>query len=157
MSTEWERVERNAPVLLGQHERTLDGKSRLAIPTEFRSALGGGAVLTRSFDDCLCIYPAERWQELVGAIGVGGLPDLRSEVRDLARALFGSAVRCEFDRQGRIVVPAFLREYAGFLTDIIVVGIHNGVELWAKEVWLRQQHKFEADGHQIAAALASGA
>lgn len=140
-------------MFLGQYERTLDDKSRLAIPSEIRAGLGNGAVLTRSFDNCLCIYPAAKWESLARA--VDDLPQVRTEVRDLARSLFGGAVPCDFDRQGRVVIPAFLREHASLAGESIIVGVHSRVEIWSKESWLRQQQKFESDGPRLATALSS--
>jgi MraZ protein len=139
-------------MFLGQYERTLDDKSRLAIPAEIRAGLGTGAVLTRSFDTCLCIYPAARWEALARA--VDDLPQVRSEARVLARSLFGGAVPCEFDRQGRVVLPAFLREHAGINGDAVIVGVNSRVEVWSKDAWLREQQRFESEGSQIAEVLA---
>src|SRR5947208_2052773 len=118
-------------MFLGQYERSLDDKSRLAIPPELRAGLGSGAVLTRSFDTCLCIYPAAKWEALAQA--VDDLPQVRSEVRILARSLFGGAVPCDFDRQGRVVLPAFLREHATIKGDVVIVGVNSRVEIWGKE------------------------
>ncbi len=138
-------------MFLGQYDRVLDDKSRLAVPAEFRAGLGNGAILTRSFDKCLCIYPASKWESL--ALAVNELPDVRSEVRDLARSLFGSAVPCEFDRQGRVTVPAFLREHAGLDGDVVVVGVNSRVEIWDRDAWLREQQKFESQGPSLASVL----
>jgi MraZ protein len=138
-------------MFLGQYERSLDDKSRLAIPAELRSGLGTGAVMTRSFDTCLCIYPAAKWETLARAID--DLPQVRSEVRVLARSLFGGAIPCEFDRQGRVTVPAFLREHAGINGDAIIVGVNSRVEIWAKDSWLREQQRFEAEGSRFAEVL----
>jgi transcriptional regulator MraZ len=138
-------------MFLGQYERSLDDKSRLAIPAELRSGLGTGAVMTRSFDTCLCIYPAAKWESLARAID--DLPQVRSEVRVLARSLFGGAIPCEFDRQGRVTVPAFLREHAGINGDAIIVGVNSRVEIWAKDSWLREQQRFEAEGSRFAEVL----
>lgn len=139
-------------MFLGQYERSIDEKGRLAIPTEFRASLGTGAVLTRSFDNCLCIYPAPKWETFARA--VDDLPQVRPEVRDLARSLFGSAVLCEFDRQGRLSVPAFLRDYAGLTSEAVVVGVNSRVEIWRREAWVQQQNAFADEGAQLAAALA---
>lgn len=138
-------------MFLGQYERTLDDKSRLAMPAEIRSGLGSGAVLTRSFDNCLCIYPAARWETL--ALAIDDLPQVRTEARDLARALFGSAMVCEFDRQGRMTIPAFLREHAGLHTDAVIVGINSRVEIWDREAWLQKQQQFDTEGPRLVAAL----
>jgi MraZ protein len=138
-------------VFLGQYERSLDEKSRLAIPAELRSGLGTGAVITRSFDNCLCIYPASRWEVLANALD--DFPQVRSEARILARSLFGGAVPCDFDRQGRIVVPAFLREHAGISGEIIIVGVNSHVEVWSRDAWLEQKQRFEKESAQLAEAL----
>lgn len=140
-------------MFLGQFERTLDGKSRLAMPAEMRVGLETGAVLTRSFDNCLCIYPAEKWESLAQAID--DLPQVRPEVRTLARALFGGAVPIEFDRQGRIVLPAFLRESAGIRTEVMVIGVNSRVEIWDRAAWDEQRVRFETDGQALARALSA--
>jgi MraZ protein len=123
----------------------------MAIPLELRNSLGPGAILTRSFDNCLCIYPAARWESL--ALAINDLPDVRPEVRDLARSLFGSAVPCVFDRQGRVVIPAFLREHAGLSGDAVVVGVSSIVEIWDREAWRQSQERFEREGARLAEAL----
>ena len=138
-------------MFLGQYERSLDDKSRLAIPAELRAGLGNGAVLTRSFDNCLCIYPAAKWETLARA--VDDLPDVRHEVRMLARSLFSGAVPCEFDRQGRVVIPAFLREHASLDGDTIVIGVYRRVEIWSKSAWLTERQMFESEGAQLAQVL----
>jgi MraZ protein len=133
---------------LGQFERTLDEKGRVAIPPELRAGLGAGAVLTRSFDNCLSIYPAARWEVL--SRSVNELPQVRPEVRDLARSLFGSAVTCDFDAQGRVSIPVFLREHASLGSDVVVVGVNSRVEIWSKELWLQEQQKYIAEGARLA-------
>lgn len=138
-------------MFLGQYERSLDDKCRLAIPVELRNGLAPGAILTRSFDNCLCIYPAARWESL--ALAINDLPDVRPEVRDLARSLFGSAVPCDFDRQGRVVIPAFLREHAGLTGEAVVVGVNSRVEIWDREAWRQRQERFEREGTRLAEAL----
>jgi MraZ protein len=141
----------DSAMFLGQHERSLDDKGRIAIPVELRNGLGPGAILTRSFDNCLCIYPAAKWESLARAID--DLPHVRPDVRDLARSLFGSAVPCDCDRQGRVVIPAFLREHAGLTGEAIVVGVHSRVEIWDRDAWLQCQERFERDGARLAEAL----
>lgn len=142
-------------MFLGQYDRCLDEKSRLAIPAELRSSLGAGAVLTRSFDPCLCIYPAARWDAL--ALASTALEDLRPEARMAARALFSGAVPCEFDRQGRVVVPAYLREYADIHGDVTVAGVGNRVEIWNRRAWTEQMASFGSAAEDARVLSASGA
>ncbi len=138
-------------MFLGEYERSLDEKCRVAIPVELRTGLGIGAVITRSFDNCLCIYPAARWEVLANALD--DFPQVRSEARILARSLFGGAVPCDFDRQGRIVIPAFLREHAGISGEVVVVGVNSHVEVWSRAAWLQQKQRFEKESAQLAEAL----
>jgi MraZ protein len=147
----WELEAKGSEMFLGEYERSLDDKSRLALPAELRPGLEGGAVMTRSFDKCLCIYPAARWDALARA--VDDLPEVRHSVRVLARGLFGSAVPCQFDRQGRVVVPSFLREYADLHGEVVVAGVGSRVEIWDREAWLQQRQQFEAEGSRIAEEL----
>lgn len=141
-------------MFLGQYERSLDDKSRLAIPAELRAGLGTGAVLTRSFDNCLCIYPAAKWEALAQA--ADDLQDLRPEARTRARALFSGAVPCDFDRQGRVVIPAFLREFAGINGDVTIAGVGSRVEIWNRASWAEQSKAFqtlESEGLHATEAL----
>lgn len=128
-------------MFLGQYERSLDDKGRLAIPAELRAGLGNGAILTQGSDTCLCIYPAAKWEALAQA--ANDLQDLRPEARQYARKLFSSAVPCEFDRQGRVGIPAFLREYAGLRGDITIAGVGSRVEIWERETWREQTTAFQ--------------
>jgi len=124
-------------VFLGEYERSLDSKGRLAVPAELRADLGHGAILARSFDTCLCIYPAEKWEALVRA--ADDLSEVRYEVRALIRSLFSGAVPMTLDRQGRVVVPAFLREHADLHGEVVVVGVGSRVEIWNKERWVGER------------------
>lgn len=148
----WSEVETSATkMLLGHYERSLDDKGRLTLPSELRAGLGDGAVLTRSFDSCLCIYPARKWDAL--ARTVENLPEARVENRVLARSLFGSAIRCEFDRQGRMVMPSFLREHARLGPDAVILGVYTHVEIWGKETWLSQHQALGSENQLLAEVL----
>jgi MraZ protein len=144
-------VAKGSDVFLGQYERSVDDKGRMAIPPELRAGLGNGAVLTQGFDNCLCIYPAARWEALARA--VDDLPQTRYEARSLARSLFGGAVPCEFDRQGRVAIPAFLREYAALQNDVVIVGVYSRVEVWSRQAWMGERQKIESDSAQLAEVL----
>ncbi len=137
----WELVAKGNAVFLGQYDRTVDDKGRLAIPGELRNGLGHGAVMTRSFDNCLCIYPAAKWEALAQA--ANDLQDLRPEARLRARALFSGAVPCDFDSHGRVIVPAYLREYGGISGDVTVVGVGSRVEVWNRTTWNQISQGFQ--------------
>ena len=140
-------------MFLGQYERRIDDKSRLAIPANLRVGLDRGAVLGRSFDNCLCIYPVDRWEALARA--ADDLVQVRYEARALARALFSTAVPCRLDRQGRVVVPAFLREYANLQDEVIVLGVGSHVEIWDREQWMRERQTAAGARARLAEELAT--
>jgi len=119
-----------------------------------RAALGTGAVITRSLDKCLSIYPAARWEALARAFD--DFVDVRYEARLRARSLFSGAVPCEFDRQGRVVIPAFLREHAELASDVVVVGVNSRVEIWDPDAWRDQCRQFGGAAQPVAALSASG-
>jgi MraZ protein len=140
-------------MFLGKYERSLDDKSRVVLPPELRSALAQGAVLSRSFDDCLCIYPVAKWESLARAID--DLPEVRYEARILARSLFAGATACDLDRHGRIAIPAFLREHANLQDDVVIVGLCSRIEIWGKEAWQAEHREIERDAPEFAEAFAA--
>jgi MraZ protein len=120
-------------VFLGEYEHSLDSKGRLAVPAKFRLRLGEGAVITRGLDGCLIIYPSDKWQEI--AERLDQLPSTHLAARIYKRFVFSGASECDFDRQGRVLIPAFLREYAGIGDTAMVVGQYSVVEVWGRDRW----------------------
>lgn len=139
-------------MFLGEYERSIDDKSRVVMPPELRTGLVQGAVLARSFDSCLCLYPVAKWKSLARAID--DLPEIRYEARVLARSIFAGAITCDLDRQGRIAIPAFLREHANIHGDVVVVGLYSRIEIWSKAAWLATHRQVERDAPELAHELA---
>jgi len=133
---------------IGEYQHNVDGKGRLAIPARFRSRLEGGAVLTRGAEACLFVYPLGAWEEKARALEAAITdPD---RLRRAQRRFFGMAHECELDGQGRIVLPAPLREYAGLPAngngngghgggggggEALVLGAGERFEIWSPERW----------------------
>ncbi len=140
-------------MFLGEFEHSIDSKGRLAIPAKFRVRLGEGAVLTRGLDGCLVIYPAQEWLEF--AEKLDKLPSTQPDVRNYKRFIFSGATECDFDRQGRVLIPAFLRQYAGMEETAVVVGQYSKVEVWSQSRWEAAKPKIEDNGEQIAERLSS--
>jgi MraZ protein len=140
-------------MFLGEFAHSVDSKGRLAIPAKFRMRLGEGAIVTRGLDGCLVIYPAQEWQEY--AAKLDKLPSTQSEVRDFKRFIFSGATECEFDRQGRVLIPVFLREYAGLEETAVVIGQYSKIEIWSQAHWEAKRPKNEEGGEPIAERLAS--
>ncbi|MBN1486861.1 MAG: division/cell wall cluster transcriptional repressor MraZ [Anaerolineae bacterium] len=122
-------------MFLGQYTYTIDSKGRLTIPSRFREELAGELVLTRGLDRCLVAYPIDVWNEI--AQKVNALPITDPRGRALRRIFFADAVDASPDRQGRILVPERLREYAGLdsSNDVVIVGLDRFMELWEAQKW----------------------
>lgn len=120
-------------MFLGEHHHTIDAKGRLIIPSRFREDLGEKFVLTKGLDTCLFAYPLQEWSILEQKMR--SLPMTRSDARAFVRFFFSGASECETDKQGRILIPANLREYAGLKKEVVVIGVSSRVEIWARDRW----------------------
>ena len=140
-------------MFLGEYEHTVDDKGRMAIPAKFRAGLAEGLVVTRGFDQNLLVYPMTVWREL--AARINALPMAQPAARNLRRLLFGSAADVEIDKQGRILLPANLREYAGITGEAVVAGLDTFIEIWSNERWAAVIATFPAEGAAIAEQVAA--
>jgi MraZ protein len=118
---------------MGEYQHTLDEKGRMIVPAKFREALGASFVMTRGLDKCLFVYPMNEWQTLEAKMK--SLPMTRADARSFVRFFFSGATECELDKQGRVLIPANLREYANLTRDCVVLGVSNRVEIWSQSVW----------------------
>lgn len=120
------------PLFTGSVEHGLDDKGRLVVPARFRERLGAGFFLTIAEPDpCLALYPAATWAEFSAKLEAAPVKDAR--FRDYVRHLFAHTEEVSVDAQGRLVLPAALRAYAGIEKDVISIGSLTRVELWAKD------------------------
>ncbi len=117
----------------GEYRHTVDDKGRLAVPSKFRSQLDGGAVISRWIDGCLAIHTRAGWDALADL--VGSLPVTDASSRLFQRYVFAGASEAVLDRQGRVLLPAYLREEAGLAADALVVGARDHAEIWSPERW----------------------
>lgn len=139
--------------LTGEFRHTLDDRSRVAVPVRFRTRLAQGATLARWLDKCLGLFPHDEWEEL--AAKLRGLPLTNPNAREFARFMSSGAVDVELDKQGRILVPGYLREYAGLSEgEVIVVGALNRLEIWSPAAWLPYRSKIEDEPEALAEHLA---
>jgi MraZ protein len=140
-------------MFLGQYEHTIDDKGRLTLPAKFRPGLVAGLVVTLGMDGCLFVFPRAKWEEL--AARIEALPITNPKARGLARLMFSSADDSGMDRQGRILIPAHLRTYAGLGSDVIVTGLNSRVELWQPARW-RKLQSAEIEGDVLSAEDLAG-
>lgn len=120
-------------MFMGEYSHSIDEKGRLIIPSKFRFELGETFVLTRGLDGCLCVYPQAEWNILESKLRA--LPLTNKNARTITRFLVSGAASCELDKQGRILVPAALREYAGLEKEVVVTGNLERIEIWDKAKW----------------------
>lgn len=140
-------------MFLGRFEHSIDAKGRLAVPAKFRGELSDGLVVTRGIDRCLSIYPVSQWKPLAEKVSNLSITD--PNARNLRRMFFADAVDCELDKQGRVILPQHLREFAGMESEVIVLGINTYIEIWSAKNWLEVQTTVDNEGASIAERLAN--
>ena len=117
----------------GEYRHTLDDKGRLDVPSRFRAQLDGGAVVSRWIDGCLAIHTRAGWEAL--AAKIAELPITDAASRLFGRSIFAGATDADLDRQGRVLLPAWLREVVGLEGEAVVVGARDHAEIWAPTTW----------------------
>ena len=122
-------------MFMGEYSHTIDVKGRLIVPTRFREQLGEAFVIAKGNDGCLAIYTNEDWETFMKKIQA--LP-ANKDIRTYVRTIVGSALPVETDKQGRILVPGNLREYAGLDKDVVLAGVIDKIEVWDKQRWSEQ-------------------
>lgn len=138
-------------MILGEFKHSLDIKGRLAVPAKFREKLGTGAIITRGLDKCLFIFGANEWEVLVQKLM--NLPLAQSNSRAFVRLMLAGASDAKVDAQGRILVPDYLRKYAGLKKQAVVTGLYNRMEVWDEGEWQAYKQKTEASSDEIAEKL----
>ncbi len=117
----------------GEHKHTIDAKGRLTVPSDFRELLGEKFVLTKGFEGCLSIYPMTEWEAFEKKLSA--LPLTNKSARTLTRFFVAGATECELDKQGRILVPPTLREFAGLEKNVMLAGQLGRIDIWNEEKW----------------------
>ncbi|MBU0645885.1 division/cell wall cluster transcriptional repressor MraZ [Patescibacteria group bacterium] len=138
-------------MFIGEYKHNIDEKGRLAIPVKFRSDLAKGAVVTRGLDTSLFLFPMEEWDKL--AQKLANLPLGQSNSRAIARLMLAGAMDVEMDKQGRVVIPEYLREYAGMKKTVVLAGLYNRLEIWEQSKWEEYKAATEKDAEEIAETL----
>lgn len=138
-------------MFLGEFQHTIDDKGRIIIPAKFREALGADFIVTRGLDNCLFVYPRQEWNLLEQKLKQ--LPMMKSDARAFTRFFFSGASECEWDKQGRVNVPAHLREYAKLEKECVVIGVSTRVEIWDKATWETYNLQSQESFNEIAEKL----
>ncbi len=131
----------------GEFKSTLDAKGRMNFPVKLREELGSSFVISKTIGEkCIKVYSNEDWNALVESIRK--MPQVKTA--EIQRFLFGSAFEVEPDKQGRVLIPSPLREYAGLQTEIVIVGLEGRAEIWDKQKW--ESFNSSLDMEQLMAA-----
>lgn len=138
-------------MLIGQYEHTIDSKKRLALPAKFRGELGDKVIITRGIDSCLVVYTEEEWKET--AMKLSKLPSSQSEARSYARIMLAGAMESCLDKLGRILIPDYLKKYAGLEKNVIICGLTNRLEIWDANKWDVYKKNVEKEVGNIASKL----
>lgn len=138
-------------MFIGEYQHSIDDKGRLAIPAKFRADLVKGGVVTRGLDRCLFFYPAKVWEQL--AKKLVQLPISQAKSRAFARLMLAGAMDVDIDKQGRVILPEYLRNYAGLKKQVTVAGLYDRMEIWDANSWSTYTATNEKNSNQIAEAL----
>ena len=136
---------------MSEYNHTVDTKGRLIVPSKFREQLGDEFVVTKGMDGCLFVYANEDWTAFEQKLT--SLPLINKEARKFARFFLAGAAQVEVDKQGRILLPANLREFAGLDKDVVLVGVGSRIEIWSRENW--ENMDADSDMDDIAATMES--
>ena len=118
-------------MFMGEYNHTIDAKGRLIIPSKFREILGDAFVVTKGLDGCLFVYDNEEWKRFEEKLR--SLPITNKEARQFVRFFLAGATEAEVDKQGRILIPNVLREFAEITKDVGLVGVGSRIEIWSRE------------------------
>ena len=140
-------------MFIGEYQHNLDNKGRLAVPAKFRASLKGGAVVTKGLDNCLFLYPKKQWDEL--ARKLANLPINQAKARAVTRLMLAGAMEVEFDNQGRISIPEYLRKFSSLKKKSIIAGLYDRLEIWDELLWNKYKLGSEKASADIAETLGS--
>lgn len=146
-----ELIVNNPTVLIGEYQHSIDPKKRLAVPSKFRGELENKVVITRGLDKCLFVYPMKVWEELANKLG--NLPVGEAGMRSFIRLMLAGAIDVDVDKQGRILIPDFLKEYAGLDKNVTIAGVYNRLEIWDEKKWSEYKKSAEKNSDEIAEQL----
>jgi MraZ protein len=140
-------------MFIGEYQATIDDKGRISIPAKFRPLLKSKIVVTRGLDNSLFLYSLEEWKKL--ATKLASLPISTANTRAFSRLMLAGAMDCEIDKQGRIILPGYLKEFAKIGKKAVIAGLYNRIEIWSEELWQAYKIQTEQNSNAIAEQLGS--
>ncbi|KYZ77096.1 division/cell wall cluster transcriptional repressor MraZ [Anaerosporomusa subterranea] len=138
-------------MLLGEYQHSIDAKGRVILPAKFREEIGENCIATKGLEKCLFVYPKQEWSIIESKLKQ--LPLAKAEARAFVRFFFSGAAELECDKQGRVLVPGNLRDYAALDKDIVIIGVLNRIEIWDKTAWEEYNNQIGPTVNDIAEHL----
>lgn len=135
-------------MFIGEYQHTIDPKGRIIMPSKFREGLGEKFIATKGLDTCLFVYSLEEWS--IFEEKLRKLPIADKAAREFIRFFFSGAAECEVDKQGRILIPSNLREFAKLDKDVVITGVSTRIEIWSKESWEAYNNSSDFDPDTLA-------
>ncbi len=140
-------------MFIGEYTVAIDDKGRISIPAKFRSQLKSKVVVTRGLDNSLFLYTVDEWRKL--AEKLASLPISTANTRAFTRLMLAGAMDCEIDKQGRIIIPSYLKVFAKIGKRLVLAGLYNRIEIWSEHNWNIYKAQTEKDSNKIAEQLGS--
>jgi MraZ protein len=138
-------------MFIGEYKYNLDKKNRLAVPSKFRNLFKDGAVITKGLDNCLFVYTTKEWKKLADKLA--SLPFSQAKSRAFSRMMLAGAMDVKIDKLGRVILPDYLRTFAGLNKKVVMAGLYNRLEIWDEKMWSKYQRTSEKDSNEIAEGL----
>lgn len=138
-------------MLIGEYHYNLDSKGRIAVPAKLRNLLSEEVIITRGLDNCLFVFPKKDWEEI--SLKIKNLPLSQANSRAFARLMLAGAMSVEMDKQGRIIIPDYLRKFAELKKKVVIAGVYNRLEIWDEQKWEEYKRKTEKESGEIAEKL----
>ena len=140
-------------MFIGEYQASIDEKGRISVPAKFRTQLKSKVVVTRGLDSSLFLYTLDEWKKL--AEKLAGLPISTANTRAFSRLMLAGAMDCEIDKQGRIILPAYLKDFAKIKKRLVFAGLYNRIEIWSDDLWRKYKGQTEKQSNAIAEQLGS--
>lgn len=138
-------------MLIGQYEHTIDNKKRMALPAKFRGELGDKVIITRGIEGCLAVYTETEWKILSDRLAA--LTISQAEARSFTRMILSGAMEVSLDKLGRILIPDYLKNYAGLKKSVVICGLSNRLEIWDSEKWEKYKKAAEKGVDEVVSKL----
>lgn len=138
-------------MLIGEYRHTLDDKKRISLPAKFRKEVGKNVVLTRGLDNCIFLYPQKEWAKITEKLAELSIGQAGS--RGFNRFMLSGAVEANVDSAGRILIPDFLKDFAGLTGKVVLAGVYNRIEIWEEKAWSEYTKRIEKEADMLAEKL----